>query len=80
MMRISVHPSSNADSIELVDGCLHVRVKQSPDKNKANKAVLDLLKPLFGVCTIKSGHKSRYKSIIIDSMDLTGVKAILETL
>ena len=79
-MRISVNPSSSVDSVELVDDCIYVRVRQPPDKNKANKAVLGLLKPLFGVCTIKSGHKSRHKSILIDSMDLMGVKAILKTL
>lgn len=77
LLEIRVTPRSSRDAIAgrhtAVDGTvsLAVKVSASPDKGKANQAVIDLMSEAIGVprscISIRSGKASRSKLILIRS-------------
>ena len=75
-----VTPSAKEDSVVCVDGILRVKTTAPADKGKANKAVVELLKPLFGPCEIVRGHKTRKKTVLVWNPGVESVKACLERL
>ena len=79
-VEIHVTPSAREDSIKCVDGVLRVKTTAPADKGNANRAVVKALKPLFGVCEIVAGHKSRRKTVHIQNLDSRGFKARLAAL
>jgi len=80
LVDVHVTPSAKEDFVVFSDGVLKVKVTESADRGKANKAVLKLIKPLFGRCKIVSGHKSRKKTILVECLDLAAVKAAVSGL
>ena len=65
IIEVHVTPSSRRDSI-LWDGkILKIHTRASPEKNKANKAVIALMKPYFKDSRLISGLRSRKKSLQI---------------
>jgi uncharacterized protein (TIGR00251 family) len=79
-VEVHVTPSAKKDSVRWVDGVLKVKTVAPADKGKANKAVVKLLKPLFGACEVTAGHKSRRKTVYIRHQDLRLVEGVLEGL
>jgi uncharacterized protein (TIGR00251 family) len=77
---VHVTPSSGEDSLRWVDGVLKVKTKVPADRGRANKAVVEILKPFFGACDIVTGHRSRRKTVCIRNRDEEAVKACLEEL
>jgi len=75
LIDLKVFPGSKADSVGFLDGMVLVRTTEPADKGKANKAVLKLLKPIFGDCSIKSGFKSRKKTVLVHAGDLESLRA-----
>lgn len=76
IVEAKVIPSAKKEEIEYAEGVLKIWVKEPPDKDKANKAVLKLLKRRFGDCEIVSGHHGRKKTIrlkCVESGALGGV-------
>lgn len=67
---VHVTPSAKEDSISCVDGVLRVRTREPPDKGKANRALLKLLKHVFGGSQIVSGHTSKKKSVYAENVCL----------
>jgi uncharacterized protein (TIGR00251 family) len=63
---IRVVPGAGTDEVSEKDGILTVRVKAKAKDNKANIAVLKLLRKHFGKeIRLVSGHKSKKKSVEI---------------
>jgi len=77
LVGIRVTASAKRNSVEYTDGVLKVKVTAPAEKGKANKAVVKLLKPVFGDCEIIAGHKSRRKTIIIRNRVKTAVEDVL---
>jgi uncharacterized protein len=80
LVGLHVVPSAREDSIRFVDGVLKVKTREPPDKGKANKAVLKLLKPIFGPCELVSGATSRNKTILVKNGDIAAVSSVLDDL
>ena len=72
--------SARKDSLRYADGQLKVKVSSAPEGGKANKAVLKLLKSVFGPSELTSGQKSRDKTVYIPNTRLDVVLARLEPL
>ncbi len=71
MIQVKVTPNANEDKVIGMDGkVLKVKVRASPEKGKANQAVIDLLAKHYKVpkrsVIIKSGETSRVKLFLID--------------
>ncbi len=79
-MNVRVTPSAKADSLEYIDGVLKAKVTAPPEKGKANRALLKLLKPCFGACEIVAGHRSRRKTVLVRDNDMGSVESVLEGL
>jgi uncharacterized protein (TIGR00251 family) len=66
-MRYTVHVKTNAPKTQIVfqsDDTLHVTLKQAPQNNKANLALIRLLSKHFGKpIRIISGHTTKRKMI-----------------
>jgi uncharacterized protein (TIGR00251 family) len=69
LIDVKVSPSAKEDVVEFSGGEIKVKTREPADKDKANRAVLRLLKPYFGRCSIVFGHKSRKKKILAEKMD-----------
>ena len=80
LLDIHVTPSAKKDSVRYVDGVLKVKTVEPAERGSANRGVVKLLKPIFGVCEIVSGGKSRRKTVYVQNMDLNGLKAVLDGL
>lgn len=70
IIQVNVHPSSKEESIQkLSDGSYNLRIKERPEKGKANAAVIRLLAKTLNVpqkkITIKNST-SRKKIIEVD--------------
>jgi len=59
---------------------LKVKTPASPEKGKANKAVLQALKPFFGRCEIVAGATARDKVVLAGEMGLEAVEGALRRL
>lgn len=80
VLNVRASPKSKFDSI-VFDGCrITVRVRAKAIDDKANIAVVGLLKPLVGRCRIESGRKSRNKRILCEGADIEAVKSAFESL
>lgn len=64
---LRVTPGARAESIEIADGCLLVRIKEKPESGKANDAVLRLLAEALHCAPsqleLLRGQKSRLKLV-----------------
>ncbi|MCD6227720.1 DUF167 domain-containing protein [Candidatus Micrarchaeota archaeon] len=61
---VKVFPKSREDKVIVKDNIIEVRVKEPADKNKANIAVVKLLKKHFGAdVRLVSGATSRRKLV-----------------
>ena len=64
MIKVKVKPNSKEEKITKTPEGYVVNVKESPEKNKANKALIKLLSKYFKKrIKIKSGFNSREKMI-----------------
>ena len=72
--------SAREDSLKYAGGQLRVKVSCAPEGGRANRAVLKLLKPVFGSCELATGGKSRGKTVYIPNTSLDAVLAALEAL
>jgi uncharacterized protein YggU (UPF0235/DUF167 family) len=59
---------------------LRVRTREPADKGKANRAVLKLLKPIFGSCELSCGLTSHRKAVFIPNMGMEAFIAAREAL
>ena len=77
---IEVHATPNAreNSVEYNSGMLKVRVKEPPDKGKANKAVVKAVSKALGACELISGLTSRRKTLLIRGKRLTDIENLLK--
>ena len=46
---IYVHPLSKIPKIIITDNKMHIYIKEVPEKNKANKAIIIMLKKIFNI-------------------------------
>ena len=81
---IRVHPRSNRNVVEVADdGTVRVRVTASPEKGKANDAVVKLLADRLGApkssIAIVRGHRSRNKVVRFDGLDKQEIERRLGT-
>ena len=77
-INIRVQPRASRNSVEIgADGTVRVRVTATPDRGKANEAVVKLLAAKIGVSKsavrIVRGHTSRSKSVQIEGLNLDSV-------
>ena len=78
---IYVHPLSNTQKIIFTDDKLHIHINEAPEKNKANKAVLKVLKNTFNTqIAITKGLSNRHKQVAITGKDAKDIKDILNSL
>ena len=73
-LRLRVLPSSSRQAVEILpDGTVKASLKSPPEKGKANRELVKVLARLLhvkrGEIKIKSGLKSREKSILIRGVD-----------
>jgi|WetSurMetagenome_2_1015567.scaffolds.fasta_scaffold170153_2 uncharacterized protein (TIGR00251 family) len=80
LVEARVTPSAREDSVSFVGGLLHVRVAKPPDKGKANREVVRVLKPILGSCEIVAGLSSRRKTVLVRNARLEGVMGALSGL
>ncbi len=73
LLSLRVIPNSKQDSVCVDDMTIVIRTKAKPANNKANIAVLKILKPLVGRCSISSGKKGRKKKVLVEDMGLESV-------
>jgi len=64
---IYVTPNAKKDQIQVHDGVVKVWVCAPAKKDKANQAVIKLLKPHIGRCKIIKGLNRRKKTILVHS-------------
>ncbi|MDD2465160.1 MAG: DUF167 domain-containing protein [Desulfobulbus sp.] len=81
-LRLHVQPRASANSLAGLQGdLLKLRLTTPPVDGKANKAVIAYLAKLFhlpkSAITLKSGHQSRSKTMVITGLTLQDVQAIL---
>jgi len=78
-LNICVHPLSKISKIIITDNKLHIYIKEAPEKNKANKAIIKMLKSIFKTqITITKGLASKRKQITISGKDKEDIKGILQ--
>ena len=84
-VRIALKVQPGARRTEIVgfqDDVLRVRVTASPERGKANRAVIELLARTLGVpkrnVTIPLGAESRSKVALIEGLDDAGVRRALD--
>ena len=81
-LRLHVQPRASSNALSGLQGdMLKLRLTTPPVDGKANKAVIAYLAKLFhlpkSAFSLKSGHQSRSKTILIQGVELN---AIVETL
>ena len=80
-LNVHIHPSSKTQKIECYEDKIEIYLKENPEKNKANKALLKLLKDTFHTqITIKRGLSSRYKVVSIIGKEKKDVEKTLKEL
>lgn len=82
LLRLHVQPRASSNSLAgLQENMLKLRLTTPPVDGKANKAVIAFLAKLChlpkSAFTLKSGHQSRNKTLIITGMDLHTLQDIL---
>ena len=77
IIEIRVKPNSREEKIELKENFLLVHIKAPAEKGKANRALLKLLKKVFGEARIVSGEISHKKRIEIPQESLEDVKRFI---
>ena len=66
MIKLKVKPNSKEQNIEKNNGLYHVKLKSSPENNKANLELVKFLKEYFKKeVRIKSGFTSKNKIVEI---------------
>jgi hypothetical protein len=80
IFEISTIPNAKKPSITKESGKIKVRVREPPDKGKANRAVAAALQKHFGRCRIISGEKSRKKTIFALDTDDEQYRSFLNAL
>jgi len=83
LIRVRVTPRAKKDAVGTPkDGQLPVRTTAPPVDSKANKAVIALLAKALGIpksaLSIKSGEKSRNKTVLVKGLQTTEVKTRLQ--
>lgn len=73
-VRIKVSAGSKIEKVEEIgDGILKIRVREQPEKGKANDRVIELVAAHFGVpkslVVLKSGASSRDKVVLVDKTE-----------
>jgi uncharacterized protein (TIGR00251 family) len=73
-LAVNAHPGARRNAVRLqADGRLKVEVSQSPDKGKANKALIELLARRLGLkksqIQLLSGETARQKRLLICGID-----------
>jgi len=76
LIEAHVTPGARAASVEYDGEVLRVRVKEPPDKGKANKAVLKAVSKILGACEIISGYSSRKKTLLVLGKRLADVESL----
>ncbi|MFW9922454.1 MAG: DUF167 domain-containing protein [Candidatus Thorarchaeota archaeon] len=85
LLKIVVKPNSKQQEIkkESEVDYLFISLKSPPDKGKANKELLKFLSSILKITlsniTLKSGHTSRDKIILITGISLDEVKKRIES-
>nr|WP_320010645.1 DUF167 domain-containing protein [uncultured Desulfobulbus sp.] len=82
-LRLHVQPRASSNGIAGLQGdLLKLRLTTPPVDGKANKAVIAFLAKLLklpkSAVTLKSGHQSRNKTVIIEGVELKKLEAALE--
>ena len=82
LLDVRVHARSKLNVVEMSDdGSVRVRVTASPEKGKANDAVVKLLADRLGTpkssIAIVRGHRSRNKVVRFDGLDKQEIESRL---
>lgn len=80
LLDVHATPKAREDALTYEGGILKVKVREPPDKGKANKAVLKALKPVFGACELVGGQTSRHKTVLVKNASMEAVQASLRAL
>lgn len=79
---IEVYVSPHSDREEIAydqKSCIiRIRVKEPPEKGRANKAALRLLKKKFGACELVSGSVSRQKTVFLRGLTVAEVEELIK--
>ncbi len=83
LLKIHVQPKASRNSIAgIFNGALKIKVQAPPADGAANKACIALLSKLLKVpkshISIKSGHKSRDKTLKLKGLSIDEAQARLE--
>ena len=73
-LTIKAHPNSSKSEIKLTDYDIDVYINESPDKGKANKAIIKLLSKVLSIPTSKivlvKGQKSKTKILLLKNIKI----------
>ncbi len=61
LIKIKVKPNSKKESIEIGEEVIEIKIKEKPEKGKANKRIIEILSNYGVKAIIKKGAKSRIK-------------------
>ena len=81
LVSVSVVPGARSDGIiGEHGGRVKVRVSAPPERGKANEAVVALLVVATGASSgrVVAGHAHRFKSILLEGVDVESVKGSLD--
>jgi uncharacterized protein (TIGR00251 family) len=80
LIDLQVTPGARKTSISYDSalGRLKVRVRAPADKGKANSAVLEALKEVFGRCELVSGALSHRKTVLVRDGDLQEIGGLIK--
>ncbi len=81
-IEVHVQPKASSNRITVVDGRIRVYVTAAPEKDRANKAVVELLASELGVpkrmVSIRLGERSRTKLIEVEGLDPAEIERRLD--
>lgn len=79
---VRVHPRASRARLELRDGLLHAYVTSPPVEGAANEDVIRLVSRCLGVApsrlALRSGSRSRNKSLVVSGMTQSSLEKKLE--
>ncbi len=83
IVHVRLKPGARKDEIVgMVDGYLHVNVREQAKEQRANRALVEVLAEYLGVARgcikLKKGLKSRYKTVEIECIDEKTVNKLLK--
>ncbi|MCX6695547.1 MAG: DUF167 family protein [Candidatus Altiarchaeota archaeon] len=80
LVEVLAVPNSKRESLEYDGNTLKARIKEPPEKGKANRAVIKLVSRVLGECELVSGFTSKRKTLWAKTQTLETIKPLLESL